>query len=200
MKLSEFIRTYNRSGVIILLEGKRNVKLQDQPKLTALGTMLAKKLPLASFRSGNADGADLFFSRGVAQVNANRLQVIVPYENHRAKKNYAGDTIALDVIDLSCEPEVVRESKSHKNTHKLVDKFVAGQKNRFVIKAAYIIRDTIKVLGTNSGVPPVDFAFFYDDPENPRTGGTGHTMNICERNNVPMLTQEVWLQWLESGN
>lgn len=197
MDFSDFIATYNHPGIIILLEGKRNVKEEDKLKLTSLGKMLAERLPLVSFRSGNADGADLFFSQGVASVNPERLQVIVPYEKHREKKNYAGDTIALDTIDLLEEPEVVYESKSHKNTRKLIDKYVAGQKNRFVIKAAYIIRDTIKVLGTDAGIPPVNFALFYDDYKNPCSGGTGHTMNICERKNVPMLTQKDWMRWLE---
>lgn len=197
MEFSDFIDAYNQSGTIILLEGKRNVKEEDKVKLTAFGKLLVENLPLVSFRSGNADGADFFFSRGVASVNPERLQVIVPYEKHREKKNYAGDTISLDTIDLVEEPEVVYESRTHKKTQKLVDKYVAGESNRFVIKAAYILRDTIKVLGTNSGVPPVNFALFYDDPENPRTGGTGHTMNVCERNNIPMLTQKDWMRWLE---
>lgn len=198
MEFSDFIDTYNQFGIIILLEGKRDVKEEDKVKLTAFGKLLAESLPLVSFRSGNADGADFFFSSGVASVNPERLQVIVPYEKHREKKNYAGDTIALNNIDLAKEPEVVYESKSHKNTQRLVDRYVAGEKNRFVIKAAYILRDTIKVLGTNAGIPPINFTFFYDDYEKPRSGGTGHTMNVCERNNVPMLTQKDWMQWLEN--
>ena len=79
MKFSEFIDTYNQSGTIILLEGKRNVKEEDKARLTAFGNLLAESLPLVSFRSGNADGADFFFSKGVASVNPERLQVIVPY-------------------------------------------------------------------------------------------------------------------------
>ncbi|SHG68668.1 hypothetical protein SAMN05444483_12217 [Salegentibacter echinorum] len=80
---------------------------------------------------------------------------------------------------------------------KLIDKYVAGENNRYVIKAAYILRDTVKVLGTNSGVPPISFAFFYDDLDKPKTGGTGHTINVCERNDVPFLTQQEWMNWLE---
>jgi hypothetical protein len=74
---------------------------------------------------------------------------------------------------------------------------VAGAKDRFAIKAAYIIRDTVKVTGTNSGIPPVNFAFFYDDEQNPKTGGTGHTMGICDINNVPYLTQWDWNKWIQ---
>ena len=48
------------------------------------------------------------------------------------------------------------------------------------MKAAYIIRNTIKVTGT-SAIPPASFALFYDDLENPGTGGTGHTIDICKK-------------------
>ena len=79
----------------------------------------------------------------------------------------------------------------------MIDKYVGGAKDRFSIKAAYIIRDTVKVTGTQSGVAPTTFAFFYDDEQNPKTGGTGHTMEICELNKVPYLTQKVWMEWLK---
>jgi len=197
MGLSEFIKTYNQAGTIILLEGKRNVNEADKPKLEALGRMLAEKLPKATFRSGNADGSDLYFSKGVASVDPERLQVITPYKGHRKNKNYAGDTPVFRTINLGEEPEVVYESKSHKKMERLIDKYVSGENNRYVVKAAYIIRDTVKVLGTNSGVPPISFAFFYDDLDKPRAGGTGHTINVCERNDVPFLTQQDWMKWLD---
>lgn len=70
-------------------------------------------MPLATFRSGNADGADFYFSKGVLQVAPDRLQVITPYKNHRQKKNKANETISLDQIDLLNEPEVVYQSKNN---------------------------------------------------------------------------------------
>lgn len=196
MTLNEFCTEFNTENSIILLEGKRNVSESDKEKLNQFGSLLATHLPLVTFRSGNADGADYYFSRGVIQVAPERLQVITPYDKHRQKVNDAYETISLDQIDLLNEPEIVYQSKNNKKTKTLIDKYVGGAKDRFSIKAAYIIRDTIKVTGTNSGIPPTTFAFFYDDLENPKTGGTGHTMSICDINNVPYLTQNEWLNWL----
>ena len=167
MTLPELIAKFNLENTIILLEGKRNVLGSDKEKLIQLGNLLATRLPLATFRSGNADGADFYFSKGVLQVAPDRLQVITPYENHRQKTNNAYETISLDQIDLMNEPEVIYQSKNNKKTKSLIDKFVGGAKDRFSIKAAYIIRDTVKVTGTNSGISPINFAFFYDDNDNP---------------------------------
>jgi hypothetical protein len=196
MTSTEFFTKYNLENTIILLEGKRNVLESDKEKLIKFGMFLATNLPKAKFRSGNADGADFFFSQGVLQVAPERLQVITPYENHRQKSNNAYETISLDQIDLANEPEVVYQSKSNKKTKSLIDKYVGGAKDRFTIKAAYIIRDTVKVTGTNSGIPPVNFAFFYDNLDSPKIGGTGHTMEVCEINKVPYLTQSAWEQWI----
>jgi hypothetical protein len=196
MTLAEFSTQFNSKKPIILLEGKRNVLESDKEKLIQLGNLLATHLPLATFRSGNADGADFNFSQGVLQVASERLQVITPYDNHRQKQNNAYETISLDQIDLVNESEVVYQSKNNKKTKSLIDKYVGGAKDRFSIKAAYIIRDTVKVTGTNSGIPPTTFAFFYDDPDNPKTGGTGHTMDVCDINKVPYLTQKDWANWI----
>jgi hypothetical protein len=69
-----------------------------------------------------------------------------------------------------------------------------GDKNRYTIKAAYIIRDTIKAVGTEN-IKPAAFGIFYDDLKNPKSGGTGHTMNICEQNGIPFVDQSVWFKW-----
>jgi hypothetical protein len=93
------------------------------------------------------------------------------------------------------ESEIVYQSKKHKETEKLIDPFVNGERNKIIIKAAYIIRDTIKVIGTKK-IRPANFGIFYDDLSNPMQGGTGHTMNICKLNNVPMINQTIWFNWL----
>lgn len=195
MEFTAFIEKYNCKKNIILLEGKRNVIESDIEKLIQLGNLLATFLPLVTFRSGNANGADFYFSKGVLQVAHERLQVITPYENHRQKTNIAYETISLDNIDLLNEPEVIYQSKNNKKTKSLIDKYVAGAKDRFSIKAAYIIRDTVKVIGTKSSINPINFAFFYDDEQKPKTGGTGHTMEICDINKVSYFTQKDWGKW-----
>ena len=197
MTLQEFIHHFDRQDSIVLLEGKRKVAERDQEKLVALGRLLALRTSNMLFRSGNAEGADHLFSKGVTEVDPKRLQVITPYSGHRKKSNKAYQTIALDEIDLASEAEVVYQSKSNKKTEKLIDNYVSGGRDRYSIKAAYIIRDTIKAIGTGE-IPPTTVGLFYDDLSNPRTGGTGHTMNVCEQNHIPVLDQRVWMGWLEA--
>jgi len=63
-----------------------------------------------------------------------------------------------------------------------------GARGRYSIKAAYIIRSTIKAIGTEE-IRPATFGIFYDDLDKPKEGGTGHTMNVCIQNNIPILTK-----------
>ncbi len=196
MTLKEFINQFNKEDSVVLLEGKRDVLENDKEKLIALGKLLTSKTSKITFRSGNADGSDHFFSEGVASVDKKRLQVITPYTKHRQKQNLAYDTISLDDIKIASESDVVYQSKSNKKMEKLIDKFVSGDKNRFTIKAAYIIRDTIKAIGTDE-IKPATFGIFYDDLNKPMTGGTGHTMKICVQNNIPIIDQQTWFKWLE---
>lgn len=196
MSFQDFINQFDHSQAIILLEGKRKVLEDDKEKLIALGKLLASKTSKMTFRSGNASGSDQFFSEGVAAVDKKRLQVITPYNGHRNKTNLAEKTYSLEDIDMMNEPEVVYQSKSNRKMEKLVDKFVAGDKNRITIKAAYIIRDTVKAIGTKD-IKPTTFGIFYDDLAQPETGGTGHTMKVCRQNDIPVIDQRIWMKWLE---
>ena len=65
MDLPTFITTYDQPGAVVLLEGNRDVRPADGPKLTALATLLAQRTKYMRFRSGNAGGADAFFAAGV---------------------------------------------------------------------------------------------------------------------------------------
>ncbi len=195
MKLEDFIEQFDNKNSIVLLEGKRNVLPEDQEKLYALGKLLAEKTSNMIFRSGNASGSDQFFSDGVASVDKLRLQVITPYSGHRSRYNRANETFNLDTIDIANEPNVIYHTKSNKKIKNLVDRYVEGKRDRFTQKAAYLIRDTIKVVGT-SEIKPATFGIFYDDIENPETGGTGHTMKVCRENNIPLINQSVWFNWV----
>lgn len=195
MDLTSFCEFY--SNGIILLEGKRNIYEEDKIKLIQIGKLLTEKMPNATFRSGNADGSDYYFSQGVASVNPKQLQVVTPYTNHRKKYNLAETIFDLDSIDLSSEPGIVYHSKNHKATISLVEKYVDGIKNSYTIKGAYIIRDTVKVLGTQARIPPISVGLFYEDLNNPMKGGTGHTQRVCLDNNIPLFNQETYFSWLE---
>ncbi len=195
MTLEDFISQYDKDNSIVLLEGKRNVLEADKENLVSLGKLLASTTSKMMFRSGNADGADYYFSIGVSVVDKSRLQVITPYTGHRQKSNQAYDTISLDEINIDAEPEVVYQSKTNKKVEKLVDLYISGARDRYSIKAAYIIRDTIKAIGTEE-IKPANFGIFYDDLDKPKEGGTGHTMRICEQNNIPIIDQKTWFKWL----
>jgi len=196
MTIQEFISQFDKDNSIVLLEGKRNVLEEDKENLVALGKMLASKTSKMIFRSGNAAGSDQLFSDGVTSIDPKRLQVISPYADHRKKTNRAYETISLDEVNVAAEPNVVFQSKGNKKTEKLIDKYVSGARDRFSIKAAYIIRDTIKAVGTED-IKPATFGIFYDDLEKPKDGGTGHTMKVCEQNNIPIIDQNVWFNWLK---
>jgi hypothetical protein len=136
------------------------------------------------------------FSNGVSSVDNKRLQVITPYTGHRKKTNTAYTTYSLENIKIANEPEVIFQSKSNKKFIQAIDEYVAGNENLIAKKAAYIIRDTVKVIGTET-IKPANFGIFYDNFQHPLSGGTGHTMKICMQNSIPMIDQQVWFSWLK---
>ncbi len=111
MTLNDFMSKYDFPGYKVLLEGKRDVKEDDQPLLTQLGHKLPSSTKHMMFRSGNAPGADEFFSLGVFQIDPEGLQVIKPYTSHRNKTNPEYPSIPLDNVDLMEGPEVVYQFK-----------------------------------------------------------------------------------------
>jgi len=193
---SDFLLSNDHPGAIILLEGKRKVLPEDERFLVALGEKLCREMKHARFRSGNAPGSDELFAQGVSKIDASRIEVILPYSGHRSRSNQGYAVHALDEINLAAEPEVTYQTKINKRNSKFIDDFVGGENNRITIKAAYLLRDTVKVTGTKSGIPKATFAIFYDDLENPLQGGTGHTIRVCKNNEVPFIDQTVWKLWI----
>lgn len=199
MTLEDFIIEYDKDGSIVLLEGKRDVLEDDKGKLVKLGKLFCSVSKKIIFRSGNANGADLFFSLGIISEDKSRLETITPYTGHREKSNLSGKTIPLDSLNISEEAEVIRQSKLNKKMDQLIDQYVTVNINHYSTKAAYIIRDTVKVIGSAaSNIKPAVFGIFYDDLNNPGVGGTGHTMNICRHNNVPFIDQRIWFDWVNN--
>jgi hypothetical protein len=126
MTFTDFKIKYDRPNTVVLLEGKRNVLPQDQEKLFELGKLLASKTNNIVFRSGNASGADEFFTMGVNWVDKSKMQLITPYTGHRSKYNATENSIALDTINLVEEPLVVLQSKHNKRMINLIDNYVNG--------------------------------------------------------------------------
>lgn len=184
---------------VILLEGKRDVKDNDKHLLIELGKTLAANFQGATFRTGNAKGADELFAKGVSEMDPERIEFILPYKDHRKKYIYPlSYSASVDDINLAKEPELIYSTKSagQKNAN-IVGQYENGIRNKLTIKASYLIRDTVKVLGSPSlNLKKADIAIFYDDLCNPAQGGTGHTMRVCAQNGVPVITQKEWFNWL----
>ncbi len=77
----------------------------------------------------------------------------------------------------------------------LTDCYMKGIKNRAAENAKLLIRDVLKVYGSKAnGFLPATAAIFYINLENPKGGGTGHTVRACEQQNIPFFLQAEWLQ------
>ena len=180
---------------VILLEGRRKVKPGDKTKLTKFAHNLAVTFPNVIFRTGNADGSDTLFAKGVAEVDPSRIQYVVPYPGMKKKNRIEGaEVLSLDQI-AKVEEERVEylTSRQSKKTASMIDYAKKNPDGMMAAKTKYLLRDTLKVTGSASGNyhPPVA-AFFYIDPVDKYAGGTGHTIKVCEKLDVPVFTQLDW--------
>ena len=181
---------------IILLEGTRQVPEEDGPYLSAVATLLARYFPHARFRSGNADGSDTLFARGVEAVDATRMEVVTPTPGHR-KTNLHPENHVFPLNMVSALHEQALAYASNEATPKnrsLIDK--RNEVPRLGAKARYLLRDTLKVLGDpDHNLPRADVGIFYTKPD-PMDGGTGHTIRVCMQESVPVYLFTQWRRWL----
>jgi hypothetical protein len=197
MTFSEFkmLVGSNPDGVV-LLEGRRGISAADALRAGDFSRELATRFPSLRFRSGNAEGADEAFSRGVAALDARRLQVVAPYASHRKSVRYT-DALYDSPESLSLLQEGVIAEKTSAASPKnkgLVSK--RGQKGPLAAKAAYLIRDTMKVTGYSEAFPKPLCGLFHVNLDDPMAGGTGHTIRVCEQEGVPFAFQDSWAAWL----
>lgn len=181
---------------VVLLEGTRSVPEKDKRKLIALGAFLASEFPNTVFRSGNADGSDTLFARGVESVDPKRMQVVTPTAGHR-KKNLHPENYVVPLANVSAVHE---ESLAyHTNEATPANRRIIDKRNevpQLKAKARYLLRDTLKVIGdSDNNLAPVTAAIFYTK-DDPMSGGTGHTIRVCLQQNVPVFLQNDWLRWL----
>lgn len=200
MTFQNFLNDFDHPGIIVLLEGKRAVQDQDCEKLQNLGQLITLNSQHMVFRSGNASGSDELFIEGVRRVASERVQLVTPFKGHRTKQSGSLYTYSMEDFNVAEEEDVIYLSKQNKKTKNLIDQYVYGIRNPYTLKASYIIRDTVKVTGVKNQLAPANFAIFYDDLENPETGGTGHTMNVCRLRSIPYINQNIWIEWLNANN
>ncbi len=185
---------------VVLLEGIRALPAADRAAVVALGRLLAVLLPGSVFRSGNADGTDTAFAEGVTAVDPIRMEYVMTHAGMGRKRRYPGvRAVALDGMQhVSVRAVGEFTLAASPDLKGLVDAYQThGAKGPAGSKAAYLLRDTLKVIGSpDLGLVPATAGIFYANKADPLTGGTGHTIRVCLDRKVPVVLQSVWRAWL----
>lgn len=179
---------------VILLEGTRAVEEEMGAQLSIFAAQLATQFPRAIFRSGNADGADSYFAQGMAKIDPIRLQLVVPQASHRRANRPAGAAI-FSLDNVEDDADLVALTLAASPTYGFLAQNRASPK--FGVKFAYLLRDTLKVAG-HSGLhlAPATVGLFFVNEQKPKSGGTTHTMRVCEAAKVAVVEQQDWLEWI----
>ena len=194
---SEFSRAVEaQPRPVILLEGTRALEADAVPRVAEFAAQLAERFPRAIFRSGNAPGSDQAFARGVANVDVSRLEIIVPYARHRIADRPDG-VRALSLDDIEDDADLSRLTLLASPIYRNL--FSARSINASAAKVKYLLRDTLKITGdNNAGFAPASVGLFWVNPMRPKTGGTAHTIRVCQQVGLPLWTQEKWQNWFKS--
>lgn len=195
MDYPDFIQSFAAiARPVILLEGRRTIDKPSAALAMRLGAKLAGDLPHAIFRSGNATGSDEAFSQGVASIAPERLEIIAPYATHRLRDRIAGARyVALSDIKTGSASLVAPTIAASPDNKRI---FRDGKVPPAVkAKGDYLLRDTLKVLGSST-LQSANAALFFIDKADPMAGGTGHTIRVCQSLKLPIHFQSTWNQWL----
>jgi hypothetical protein len=197
MTFLEFSRCVaTKAEGVILLEGRRSIPPAEALQAQQLARMLARRFPHLRFRSGNADGSDAAFAVGVSEVDPSRLQVVAPYASHRKRFRYPEASYqSPESLGVLQEEAVAYKTVAASPANKRLVELRKGR-GPLAAKAAYLIRDTMKVTG-HGDFPKPFCGLFYVDLACPMAGGTGHTIRVCEQEGVPCVFQDSWLLWLQ---
>ena len=181
---------------VVLLEGTRALRAEAEPRVEAFARLLARRFPHAIFRSGNAPGSDQAFARGIASVDVSRLEIVLPYERHRLSERPAGAR-ALALEDVEAQEDLSKLTLAASPIYERL--FASRAINASAAKVRYLLRDTLKIVGDqNAGFAPATAGLFWINPAKPDTGGTAHTIRVCQKWNVPVWTQNQWESWFDA--
>jgi hypothetical protein len=196
-EFEQLVRT--AKAPIVLLEGSRSAPAEVLLKMEQLAAYLMQRFPSLIARSGNAEGSDQAWARGVNCVAPERLQLVLPVPNYKAQAILpANEVAALREVppeDYHAARTLCREHYEY-GPHKGPAVFDPLPP----FKKPYLERDALKVLGHTdySGKRrKATVALFYLDPNKRNGGGTGHTMRLCEAERVPYFLADDWLEWLQ---
>lgn len=193
----------NTENPVILVEGIRALPEEHIETVKARGSLIASRYPKAFLRTGNAPGTDAAFAEGVARVAPDRLQVVLPYTGHRKKYLFSGSSAyALDGLSKAAEDRITAAtSEMNRDVARLAELYrQSGRSTAAGNKAAYLLRDTLKVLGAaEANLTPATVGIFYVNEDDPLAGGTGHTVRVCVQHQVPVVFQGEWMGWAQEG-
>ncbi len=185
---------------VLLLEGRRKVAAGDDLAMTKLARLLVEALPNVTFRSGNAEGSDTIFAKAVTTICPGRFEYVVPKASMgRKRRHEEAYCVAASQLDPSAEDRLVLYTNEASPASERVIKAYTGEitNARLAAMGGYLIRDTLKVTGDpETNLHPATAAIFYADPDDPLAGGTGHTIRVCLKQNVPFVLQDVWRHWV----
>jgi len=201
MKFDEFADSVKtEKPPVILLEGTRDLPATDRLLLIRLAEKLARLLPDTVFRSGNSSGSDDAFSEGVQRVGGSRMEYLVPYFGHRkAKTVRSAKTIAFEEVPETEQQAIMEKTVQASPDYRgLVNLYTKNRAwSRHTAKLLYLLRDTLKVMGSRSlKLAPAACGIFYVNESKPLAGGTGHTIRVCQQNRLPVIDQSIWRNWL----
>ena len=185
---------------VLLVEGIRALPDKDRQTVFSAGRMLAEGMPTVIFRSGNAEGTDTAFAEGVTAVAPERMEYVTTHPGMGRKRRHPlARLVSLDSISdsegISLDRHTVSASSEAERLVKACrDRDGAGA---LAARAKYLLRDTLKVVGSAElRLFPATAAVFYANEADPLSGGTGHTIRVCYRHDVPVVMQSVWRHWL----
>ena len=188
--LSQFKKPY------VALEGSRIITDEVAEKMERIARILVTALPNLIVRSGNAEGADIAWAKGVNSVASEKLELFVPQKKVPKKNIVTGNrVITISYINpdfweyarnLSCDNYLSTDGR--RSGKAAWDRLKPYQQ-------IYLIRDVFKVTGVPFGKEkPIKthLALLYINTKKKNGGGTGHTKRICERLGVPVVEYETW--------
>lgn len=189
----------NHPRPVILLEGTRKLPDAARASLVRLAHWLCARFPHAVFRSGNAEGTDSVFADAVAARDPSRLELVLPHRGMgRARRPTQARCFSLEMLPRADLERIVAVTRgAGREAGRLGDHYLeSARATPATAKASYLLRDTLKVVGSETlGLAPASLGIFFVNETDPTGGGTGHTIKVCHAQAVPVATQSQWATW-----
>ncbi|MDB4438056.1 hypothetical protein N9195_00545 [bacterium] len=170
----------------VLLEGTRKITKARGGQLHQFAAELAKNNEFSIYRSGGALGSDEAFSLGIATTPHSQLELVLPSTSYRKTKIiFPCAKFGLDQVSEGELRALVEAASEATPKYKSGFHSFPNLPPRPKASIALLLRDALKVIGAPSiGLAPASYAYFNLNPETPHSGGTGHTIKICEARRV----------------